>query len=105
MPTETEDLRRRPRPEHEWHARIRERNNALREALSSWLADGNARRLRRAIRLVEQPTFGPPPSPRLRIETDRLVAMACRALVAPPAPKGLLQAKANHREAWIGRRV
>lgn len=106
MPTESEEiLTRRLRPEHEWHLRIRQRNNDLRSALADWLNDGNTRRLRKAMRLVDCPPFAPPPSPRLRGETDRLVATLLRALIAPAAPKGLLREKRAYREALIGSTV
>lgn len=106
MPTDDDRiLIPRPRPEHEWHLRIRQRNEALRTALSDWLNDGNNRRLRKALRLVECPVFAPPPSPRLRHETERLVATAARALLAPPAPKGLLRDKRAHREALLARTI
>lgn len=106
MPAETEDvLSRRPRPEHEWHIRIRARNNDLRAALETWLLDGNGRRLKKAMRLVEMPLFAPPPSPRLRHETERLVATVLRALFASPAPKGLLRDQRAHREAILGRTI
>ena len=105
MPTETEETSRRPRPEHEWHIRIRQRNEVIREALDTWLGDGNSRRLKKAAALIETPPFAPPPSPRLQHETERLFATVLRAMFAPPAPRGNLRDQRAHRAAEIAKSV
>lgn len=99
----TEDrLERTPAPEYEWHIAIRQRNADLRVALEDWLHTGDARALKRGLVLVAEPPFAAPASPRLRNETDRLLALALRAIQAP-AVKGAAREQRVAREALLRR--
>jgi hypothetical protein len=92
------------RPEHEWHGTVRARNAELREALERWRRDGDVRRLRRALVLVPAPPFAPPLSPRLRLETDRLLALAVKAtLYRDPVPAPAVKETERLRAAalWV----